>query len=339
MGTCGQKRHARTALPARVQFLPSGGFSVAAMVVALVGAALVLRRDVPKAYGLGVVMVAVFLVDFAGQVFTRQAAGLELGYQPTAFFRGEGWWMPFTSVFAHAPPSGRGILNLHLIGNLFILVTAGPALEARIGDKRFLLIFGLSALAALVAHTLLAYATDIVSPNQVAMGASGGIFGMLTAFAVRHPKERLPVILFFVFWLPAFVVLLIYLGINVFLMLGGSQSVAWWGHFAGFLTGLAFAYTVPAGPPTASLLGSARGLPDPARLEPLATTPHLRRILDRIKQFTPETRTEHDAVWADAWLDKFFAQATCPEGHAFKRDGLKATCAGGEATVDFARAR
>ena len=341
MGTCGQKRHARTAPPGRVQFLPSGGFAVAAMVVALGGAALVLRRDVPKAYGLGVVMVAVFLVDFAGQVFARQTAGLELGFRPSDFFAGDGWWMPVTSVFAHAPPApGRGsILNLHLIGNLFILVTAGPALEARIGDRRFLVIFGLSALAALVAHALLAYVTDIVSPDQVAMGASGGIFGILTAFAVRHPKERLPVILFFVFWLPAFVVLLIYLGINVFLMLGGSQGVAWWGHFAGFLVGLGFAYTIPAGAATPSLLGSPRGLPDPAKLEPLATTAQLRRILERIRQFTPETRTEHDTAYADAWLDKFFTQATCPEGHPFKRDGLKASCAGGETTVDFARAR
>lgn len=339
MGTSGQKRHARTAPPARVQFLPSGGFAVAAMVVALGGAALVLRRDVPKAYGLGVVMVAVFLVDFAGQVFTRQTPGLELGYRPSEFFAGDEWWSPFTSVFAHAPPSGRSLLNLHLIGNLFILVTAGPALEARIGERRFLLIFGVSALVALVAHTLLAYVTDIVRPDQLAMGASGGIFGILTAFAVRHPKERLPIILFFVFWLPAFVVLLIYLGINVFLMLGGAQGVAWWGHFAGFLVGLGFAYTVPAGAATTSLLGSPKGLPDASKLEPLATTAQLRRILERIKQFTPETRTEHDAVWADAWLDKFFAQAACPDGHPFRRDGLKATCAGGETTVDFARTR
>lgn len=323
-----------------MQLLPSGPFAVAAMVVALAGGALVLRRDVPKAYGLGLVMVAVFLVDFAGQVLRGAQSSQELGYRTERFLAGDGWWMPFTSVFAHAPPSGRGIFNVHLLGNLFMLVTAGPALEARVGARRFLVIFGVAALAALVAHTLLAYATDLVRPDQVAMGASGGIFGILTAFAVRHPRERLPIILFFIFWLPAFVVLLIYLGLNLFLMLSASQGVAWWGHFAGFLVGLAFAYTIPAGlPGQGTLLGSPKGLPDASKLEPLATTPQLRRILERIRQFTPETRTEHDAVWADAWLGKFFDEATCPQGHPFRRDGLKATCAGGETTVDFARAK
>lgn len=323
-----------------MQFLPSGGFAIAGLVVAVAGAALVLRKGVPKAYGLGLVMVAVFLVDFAGQVFRGAHASDELGYQVDRFFAGDGWWTPFTSVFTHAPPGRGGFFNLHLIGNLFILVTAGPALETRIGERKFLLIFALAALAALVAHTVLAYTTSIVHTDQVAMGASGGIFGILTAFAVRYPRERLPLIFLIIFWLPSFVVLLIYLGINLFLMLGSAQDVAWWGHFAGFLVGLAFAYTLPPAPaPGAGLIGSTRGLPDPTKLEPLATTPHLRRILERIKQFTPETRTEHDTVYADAWLGKFFDQATCPEGHPFRRDGLKATCAGGETTVDFARAR
>lgn len=323
-----------------MQLLPSGAFAILGLLITIVGLGIVAKRGIPKAYGLGLLMMAVFLVDFAGQVFRGEHAGGQLGFVPERFFAGDAWWSPLTSVFTHAPPPTGGfgsVFNLHIIGNLFILVTAGPALESRIGEKRFLLIFGAAAAAAVVAHVIIAYATAIASPDQLALGASGGIFGVLTAFAVRHPKEKLPVILFFIFWIPSFIVLLFYLGLNVYLMITSASGVAWWGHFAGFLVGLAFAYTLPHGPPAPGSRAALRSLPDPSKLEPLATTPATRRILERIRQFTPDAQTRDDPHYVEAWLDRFFDKATCPQGHPMKRSGMRATCGGGETSLEFGR--
>lgn len=325
-------------------FLPEGPLNLVALVGILVGLGLVLRRGVPKAYGLGLVMMGVFLLDIVAVMLGQGHLQRELGFQASRFFSGDGWWTPLTSIFVHAAPTrGGSFFSLHFIGNLLLLVTAGPALEDRIGERRFLLIFFLAAFVALAAHVLLAYATDLTHPAALALGASGGIFGVLTAFAVRHPREPLPMLLFFFFLrMPAFAVLLIYLGFNLVYMLsdalGGAGTIAWWGHFAGFLVGLVYAYRLPKDLPPGSLEKPTGTLPDPEKLAPLATTPELRRLLDRVRQFTPEQRTHDDVRFSLAWVDRFFEKATCPTcGRPFKRDGMKATCASGETTVEFGR--
>lgn len=331
--------------------LPEGPFALAALALVVGGVGLVaFRRDVPKAYGLGALMFAVTLLDevasLAGQPRTQGA----LGFQVDRFLAGEAWWSPLTSIFSHAPPlagmagRGGGFLAIHVIGNLLVLVTAGPALEERIGSRRFLVVFFAAGFGALAAHAAMAYGTDLVSPASIAIGASGAIFGVLTTFAVRYPRAPLPMLLlFFLVSLPAFVVLLLYLGFNLVYMIGDvvlptGQTVAWWGHFAGFLVGLPFAYRLPADDPSGAPRG-AKGLPDPDRLAPLATTPELRRLLDRARQFTPDARTQHDATFALAWIDRFLAEARCPScGREMRRDGLTASCAGGETVVDLRRA-
>jgi membrane associated rhomboid family serine protease len=310
-------------------------YDLAAIAVILLGLAIVVRRRVPKAYGLGMIVLAVFGIQQISALSGHGDRIETLGFSVDAFARQGAFWTPITSMFTHAGFA-------HVFGNLFVLVTAGPALEDRIGPRKFLLIYFVAGAAALVAHTVLALATTIVLPSELAVGASGAIFGVLTTFAVRYPRERLPTILpvfiVFVLWIPAFIVLLIFLGLNVYYMLSSGTSVAWWGHFAGFLVGLPFAYTLPKMAPTMiAPQGSGRGLPDPDKLAPLATTRDLQRILERIRQFTPNERTQHDAHFALAWVDKFFEKATCDRGHAFTRQGMTATCVGGETSVEFGR--
>ena len=326
--------------------VPPGAFDVAALVGILGGLAYVLRTGVPKAYGLGLLMMGVFLLDvvsvLAGQGHIQPA----LGFRASDFFAGEAWWTPVTSIFVHAAPTlGGSFFTLHFGGNLLLLVTAGPALEERLGERRFLVLFFVSAFAALAVHTLLAYTTPIARPGQLALGASGGLFGVLTAFAVRYPREKLPMLLlFFFFQMPAFVVLLLYLGFNLVYLLNDylfePGAIAWWGHFAGFLVGLGYAYRLPKRDPRfMDIPVGTAGLPDPEKLAPLATTPSLKRLLERVRQFTPEQRTRDDSTFALAWVDRFLEEATCPScGLRFHRDGMKAVCEGGETTLDLTRA-
>ena len=328
-----------------MDLVPSGLFPLLALALIAVGLALVFRRGVPKAYGLGMVMMAVFLLDvLAGMLGDGRIQGA-LGFRATD----PQWWTPVTSAFVHSGFRGGSLFNLHLFGNLFILLTAGPALEARVGDRRFLVIFFVAHAAALLTHVALGFASEasprpFLSRESLALGASGGIFGVLTAFAVRYPREKLPMLLlFFVFWMQASLVLLLYLGFNFVYFLtdflaGSPSGIGWWGHFAGFFVGLAFAARLPAVASTTEPIGSSRGLPDPEKLEPLATTPELKRILERVRQFTPESRTAHDTTFALTWVDKFLSKATCPDGHGFERTGLTARCTGGETKLDLARA-
>lgn len=334
----------RPRLRPRLALLPNALPALLALAVTIVGLALVMRRGVPKAYGMGMVMMVVFLVDVVARLSGQPSTQAELGFRADRLARLDGWWTPLTSAFVHAPAQGVGsFLSLHLFGNLFILLTAGPALEERVGERRFLAIFFVAHAAALVAHVLLALTTPLIDLRMLALGASGGIFGVLTAFAVRYPREKLPMLLiFFVFWLQASVVLLMYLGFNVAYFLGDffaarPSGIGWWGHFAGFFVGLAWAFRLPAVAATTEPKGSTRGLPDADKLAPLATTPQLKRILERVRQFTPDARTAHDSTFAMTWVDKFFEQATCPNGHKFERRGLTATCDAGETIVEFER--
>lgn len=317
-------------------FLPSGPFGVAALLVILIGLFALTRRGIPKAYALGVIMLLVFAVEVLSGVLKRpEAVGYELGFQVDTLFSGK-WWSPLTALFVHAD-------LLHLFGNLFILLTAGPALEDRIGERKFLVVFFVAGFAGWAAHTGLAYVIpSIVGVGQTALGASGAIFGVLTTFAVRYPRTPLPILFgFFVLFFPAFVVLLIYLAFNLTYLVsdayGAATGIAWWGHFAGFLVGLPFAYTLPKTAP-GDVQSGTKGLPDPERLAHLATTPQLTRLLDKVRQFTPDARTANDSQFALAWVDQFLAKARCPAcGEPFERSGLRATCKRGETTVEFAR--
>jgi membrane associated rhomboid family serine protease len=80
------------------------------------------------------------------------------------------WWRVITAGFLHS-----GIL--HLAFNMVALFVLGAPLEGRLGRPRFVALY----LASLLAGSLGAL---LVSPNQVTVGASGAIFGLLGAIIV-----------------------------------------------------------------------------------------------------------------------------------------------------------
>lgn len=87
------------------------------------------------------------------------------------------WYRLFTAAFLHA-----GLL--HLLTNMFALITVGPQLEALLGRWRFLALYGLSALGGSALSFLLA------PPGVLGVGASGAIFGLFGAFYVLVRKTR-----------------------------------------------------------------------------------------------------------------------------------------------------
>jgi hypothetical protein len=81
-------------------------------------------------------------------------------------------WMFVTHIFLHDG-------YLHLIYNLIALLLFGTILERTIGSRNFLLVFFISGIVAGFA-TIFFY--------DVAVGASGAIFGVMGTIAVLRPK-------------------------------------------------------------------------------------------------------------------------------------------------------
>lgn len=105
-------------------------------------------------------------------------------FKENAFLAGE-YYRAFTSIFMHA-----GIF--HLFSNSAILYLAGNPLERKIGSIKFAFLFLLSGV---VGSLLTVALLDLGVP---ALGASGGVFGVLAAASLLVPTnsylEEIPVL-------------------------------------------------------------------------------------------------------------------------------------------------
>ncbi len=132
-----------------------------------------------------------------------------------------------TSMFLHG--------NLaHIIGNLMFLYVFGENLEAVLGPVRFALYYVLWGIVATMTHIWVDPSSSIPM-----LGASGAIGGVLGAYFLLFPGNRIRFFIFpFLFWelvVSAWILLGIwFLGNIVF----PQQGVANWAHAGGFFAGM-----------------------------------------------------------------------------------------------------
>ncbi len=128
----------------------------------------------------------------------------------------------------------------HLGGNMLYLWIFGDNVEHRFGAVRFLLFYLISGLAASAAQ--IAVDPDSIIPT---LGASGAISGILGAYMVLFPTNRVHCIIFFrMVSLPAVLVLGLWIALQF--INGGGQimaseqtgGVAYAAHIGGFIAGL-----------------------------------------------------------------------------------------------------
>ncbi len=156
-------------------------------------------------------------------------------YQTWALIPAKGDWGGYvTSQFLHG-----GIL--HLAGNMLFLWVFGDNVEDELGHLPFLGFYLLSGIAAGLAQSL----PDPTS--QIPMvGASGAIAGVMGGYLLLFPKARIDVLIIFViifkvFPIPAWIVLCVWFGLQIF---SGASTpvngggVAYWAHAGGFVAGL-----------------------------------------------------------------------------------------------------
>lgn len=94
-------------------------------------------------------------------------------------------WQPITHAFLHADP-------VHLMLNMLGLVMFGAVLESEWGTRRFLVFYGVCVLgAALCQFALATWMVEAQGRVAYALGASGGIYGLLVAFGWSFPNQRI----------------------------------------------------------------------------------------------------------------------------------------------------
>jgi membrane associated rhomboid family serine protease len=126
-------------------------------------------------------------------------------------------WQVLTYAFVH-------IDVMHWLFNMLIVYYFGSQLEEIWGARRYIQFLLASSLMAAVAFLLLTLLFGSFLPLA---GASGAGFGMLVAFGMLFPNRR--ILLFFVADVTMRNAVLIFIGIEVFLMLGNffTASGAW----------------------------------------------------------------------------------------------------------------
>jgi membrane associated rhomboid family serine protease len=137
-----------------------------------------------------------------------------------------------TSMFLH---SGLA----HIAGNMLFLWIFGDNIEDYFGHLPYLFFYLVCGIGAGVLHILFNLHSTLP-----ALGASGAISGVMGAYLLLYPRERILTLVFiFLVPIPAVIILgywflLQFLeGINA-LGTGASGGVAWWAHVGGFLLGM-----------------------------------------------------------------------------------------------------
>jgi membrane associated rhomboid family serine protease len=154
---------------------------------------------------------------------------------PADIVSGHHWITILTAMFMHAG-------WLHIIGNMVFLWAFGPEIEDAMGPVLYVAFYLLSGLAASLAQTAITPHSTV--PN---LGASGAIAGVMGAFLVTFPKDRIRALLLLGWWtrvtfIPAALLIGFWFLMQIFDQVGAVASVqgggvAYAAHVGGFIFG------------------------------------------------------------------------------------------------------
>jgi membrane associated rhomboid family serine protease len=137
-----------------------------------------------------------------------------------------------SSMFMHAD-------FLHLGGNMLFLWIFGDNVEHRAGRLTFLVAYLAAGLVGSMAQILSTPGSPIPT-----LGASGAISGVLGAYLVLFPRNRVTAIIFrFITQVPALVAIGLWIAFQVIASLAADPAaggVAYLAHIGGFAGGIAF---------------------------------------------------------------------------------------------------
>lgn len=184
-----------------------------------------------------------FCADFSP--FSKLSPVLALWYVDSPFFKP---WQLVTHFFMHGS-------FMHIFFNMYALYLFGSILEKVWGAKRlvffyfttgifasilYLLVTGLEYYLNPSIHSMFPYSDGLVSADYFVpmVGASGAIFGLLTAFGMLFPNTELrllfpPITLKAKYFVLIYIAIELYLGFQQF----AGDNVAHFAHLSGALVG------------------------------------------------------------------------------------------------------
>lgn len=178
-------------------------------------------RQTPVTHALLLINLVVFLLQ------TQAPDGLIERYALWPLGAGFQAWQVVSSAFLH----GSGF---HLAVNLFGIWMFGRHIEQVLGAQRFLRLYAASVLAAAVTQLLAIGFGDPVPT----VGASGGLFGLLGAYALLFPRQKI-MLLFPPIPLPAPLFVALYAAFELYAGVTGTLSgIAHFAHLGGLAGGL-----------------------------------------------------------------------------------------------------
>ena len=136
---------------------------------------------------------------------------------------------------------------MHLLLNMYALWLFGARLENEWGSKAFALFYFVCVVGAGLVQ--LVVVSSASGPAYPTLGASGGVFGLLLAFGMMFPNERL-MLIFPPIILKAKWFVLIYGAIELWAGVSGTQAgVAHFAHLGGMFFGLVLLFYWRKHPP------------------------------------------------------------------------------------------
>jgi membrane associated rhomboid family serine protease len=261
-----------------------------------------------RRFSFALVMTAVIGAVFAIQVIeTRVILSplvWDLAFQPAHLTMPENLYTTFTSMFLHGS-------FWHLIFNMIALILIGPLLEEKIGTYRFAAVYVISGLIGSLAFGLVN-----LDSFAVVLGASGAISGVLGAFAILFPREKLSMIYVFIPLPPMRVpyIVALFIVIETIFALDPLSHTAHEAHFGGLAAG------VLLGPLVMRIGLTREGSPRLAGLDELAVTDELKAIVQKIDGESVEEVRQ-------AWFERFVQEARCPQcGGSLRSRGSRIVC-------------
>ena len=166
----------------------------------------------------------------SGEEFVKQWSVM-----PADIVAGRHWITILTAMFMHGS-------WMHIIGNMVFLWAFGPEMEDAMGPLRYLAFYLLSGLVASLAQIAAMPASTV--PN---LGASGAIAGIMGAFIVTYPRDRIKTLLFLGWFvtitlIPAALLIGLWIVSQLFSQVGAvanvqAGGVAYMAHIGGFFFG------------------------------------------------------------------------------------------------------
>jgi len=158
--------------------------------------------------------------------------GYQLALKPDLLSRPWNFWQLLTHGFTHASIDAN---LFHIIGNMLVLFFLGRQVEQRLGSSEFLKFYLIAIVVAGIGYVVVQLVTG---RGGFVVGASGAVSAVVALFIFMYPKAT--VLLMFVIPMPAWVLGVLVVAMDVMNSLDPNSHIATEAHFAGAAFGVAY---------------------------------------------------------------------------------------------------